>query len=417
MGEPALQGSTVVADRTLANGERVYFKAQHLRHGPTGVHGYLEIWHDESLLTYDQFNFDRHADRTKLANAAHRGLGEGPLTAKGAPFTSALLKGDLDLFCRAAWKIWNGQFKPELLEGDVTSEPPRFFVKPFVIEGGGTILVGERGGKKSYIALTMTVAVDSGTNGYWPVEQSTALFINLERSADSVKRRIGAVNGVLGLAPDRPLLTLNARGQSLPDVQTGIKQAVEDMGVKFIVLDSISRAGMGNLIDNQVGNGITDVLNGFGVTWLAIAHPPRGKDTVYGSIMFENAADIIVLQKSTKGRPGEEHGVQLTMTKANDTAMERPSYLGLTFDELGLNHMRTAKGDEFPDLKAEESQTVADEIEEYLLREVGEDTATHMEEVLGHKRTNIVRILNDSTKFNRRKEGKSVFYSLKAKDY
>lgn len=412
MSEPRLDGRTVKGSVGLSNNEHLHFHGQHLRHERTGVHGYLEILHDDTLLTYDQFNFDRHADRLRIANAAHKLLDDNPMTDSGKPYTSMLLKHDVDLFCRQAWEVWNGQFEGVELEGDVISEPTVFLAAPHIIQGGGTVLVGKPGKGKSYTALTIAVAVDSGTNGFWGVTQAKTMFVNLERSAASISKRIGAVNDVLGLEPGRKLVTLNARGRSLSDVEGGIERTIKHYGIEFVVLDSISRAGMGDLIENRTANAIADSLNGLGTAWLAIAHSPRSSDNIFGSQMFDAAADIIVQHKGHQAE--EEVGVQLTMTKANDSALAPPMYLGLKFDEYGLKQVRLAKGKDFPELRAEEEVSAAQQIYDYLIHEVSSDYPSHIAEELNIKRTTVNDILKDTTKYTKRREGNRSFYAVRS---
>jgi hypothetical protein len=418
-------GKIVTTHKELESPDRIEFEALNVRPSSTGVHSYVEMFlcseasheylsckSNRVSLGYDTFNIERHAERGRLSNAAHKLLGdEPPKTADGTTYTQMLLKYDFDNFCRLVWDVWIGQYQPTELAGDPLGDPPQFLIHPLVIEQGGTILVGQRGSGKSYIAMAMCVATDSNTNHYWKVSQKKSLFVNLERSASSIQRRIGAVNGALGLPPDRPLLTLNARGKGLADVRSGIRQAIEKLGVEFVVLDSISRAGMGNLNDNEVGNSITDALNGFGTSWLAIAHPPRNSDNVFGSTMFENAADIVVRQ--TLVQRDNERGIQLSMAKANDTELARPSYYGLTFDEYGLQSMRVAKAEDYPELKATEQRSVTEQITDHLLHEAGEDTATNIAAKLGIARSTVTTVFSDTSKFNKIKRGKEVFYSVK----
>jgi len=173
------------------------------------------------------------------------------------------------------------------------------------------------------------------------------MYVNLERGAASVRRRLGCVNTALGLDPDRALLILNARGYSLSDVRESIDRSIKENGVELLVLDSISRAGMGDLTENRPVNMIADAMNSLAETWIGIGHTPRGDSThIYGSVFLDAAADILLRQKSER----QEHslGVGLEVTKANDIARPPPMYLRYGFDEWGLSGISTAAAGDFP---------------------------------------------------------------------
>ena len=60
-------------------------------------------------------------------------------------------------------------------------------------------------------------------------------------------QRLARVNEALGLDRARELAFLNARGQRLSDVIAGIAAYGERTDGAVVILDSISRAGMGDL--------------------------------------------------------------------------------------------------------------------------------------------------------------------------
>ena len=151
----------------------------------------------------------------------------------------------------------------------------------------------------------------------WPVSRAKVLFINLERSALSIQRRLGLVNTALGLDADRKLLTLNARGKSLVDIKDVVAATVAKYDVGLIILDSISRAGQGSLIEDRPVNAIVDTLNNLAPSWLALAHTPRSNEShVFGSVHFEAGADVVV--KLLSERTEDTLGIGLEIVKEND---------------------------------------------------------------------------------------------------
>ncbi|GAH52583.1 unnamed protein product, partial [marine sediment metagenome] len=256
----------------LDNG--IGFVASDIRQERTGVHAKVEIHSDGKALSWGICNTDRHEDRTRLANSAYSRMSETLTEA----YSKEELRSDLDKFCLGLWDNHLSYYMPELMQGDDTESPLHFFLKDYVLEGGGTIPFAPPGRGKSLIALFWGVSIDAGISTFWQVSQAKVLFVNLERSGQSLKRRLGAVNRLLGLDPKRPLLTLNARGKSLHDVLPICKKAIKTNGVKLVILDSISRAGYGDLTENRPVNTIIDALSGLCKSWIALAHTPRANE-------------------------------------------------------------------------------------------------------------------------------------------
>jgi hypothetical protein len=212
------------------------------------------------------------------------------------------------------------------------------------------------------------ISIDAGANVLWETQKHRVLFINLERDKRGVERRIGCVNTALGLDPARPLLVQNARGRSLVEVKDATERAIEKHGVEVVILDSISRAGMGDLTENRPANAVADTLNDLCPTWLAIAHSPRAdSDHVYGSVMLDAAADIIVRMASEE--KDNLLGVRMDITKANDIPRHKTPAMAFEFDSMGLSGVRASVNGEFPKLTEDPHISNRERIAAYLLAE------------------------------------------------
>jgi hypothetical protein len=406
-----VQGETCLWERTLSD-RVIRFQVSDLRKERTGIHGRVEIFDAKVVLAWDQFNIERDGDRTRLANKAFGLLESDNLqTQEGEAYFKNDLRHDLDLFAREVWPEFIGQQGAEFLSGDSTSEIS-FLAKPHILDGGGTILFGPQGKGKSYTALIQAIAIDAGQNGLWACKQRRTLFVNLERSAVSIARRISCVNGAMGLAPDRPLLTLNRRGRSLGEIQEIVKKDVEKHNVELVVVDSLSRTGIGDLNENQAANRGIDALNSFAPSWLALGHTPRDStEHVYGSTMWDAGADIML--RLTGARQGDRLGIHLEVTKENDIGPQPPLTLAYSFDDKGLLTAEKANVTDFPELVANRRKTLADEIQEYLLGE-GEATGTQIANALRQKQPNISRALKADERFLvTRRDGKDVYHGVK----
>ena len=86
-----------------------------------------------------------------------------------------------------------------LIRGGLPDIPVDLMLGNYIIKGGGTILFAPPGRGKSWIGLLMACSVDSGVSDVWDVPTARkCLFVNLERSAESVQRRLGLVNTAMG---------------------------------------------------------------------------------------------------------------------------------------------------------------------------------------------------------------------------
>ena len=388
---------------------RVGIRAQQVRQERTGIHARLEILINGVDVAWSNFNVERDEDRVRLVNSAWHTIGKNGL---GSVYFKEYLKHDVDTFCSGLWDAHVGTLRAELMTGDPDPKPPRFFLEPYILEEGGTMLFAPPGRGKSFVELLWAVAIDSGVCPWWPVTQARVYFLNLERGRQSVRARLGAVNRALGLDPDRPLLTLNARGRTLWDVLPSAKRDIREYGVKHVMLDSISRAGMGDLNENQSVNRIMDGLNALSPSWSAIAHTPRADEShAFGGIHQDAAADLMLQLLTQQEEDSKTLGIGLRITKDNDVGKRPMSILALEFEDV-LRSVRLARPGEFPDIEAHRKQSMRDQVRQYLLL-VGKATATEISDETGFARQSVATLLSKADTFQRvEKVGKEVFYGV-----
>lgn len=387
----------------------VRFIASDVRREGQRTHATVTIAEEGRILEEDDIQPGHREDRVRLANAAH-----GALNGAKALYPKEQMQHDLLLFCRDLWEEHVGAIEAVRLRG-TGAQPVACIVDGLVVEAGGTIGYGQPGSAKSWTAMLMAVSVDAGVQAMWNVRQAPALYINLERSAQSMAQRLGCVNRALGLPEDRDLLFINKRGQSLADVIEGAARTVEREGVGFVVLDSLSRAGAGDLKENQPANRAMDMLNGLGVAWWAIAHSGWEDKHEYGSMMFRAAADVTVRVETEEVRGENKAGVALKVEKANDLAWVAQPVWAYEFadDGSGIATVRRAAGFEFATLHAATvGLSLKGRIIEHL-RDVGEDDATSIASGTGVVRTTVSDMLRNDPSFKYvRKDGKRSLYAL-----
>lgn len=394
---------------SLAEGAILLFHAERIRWERTGIHASVGIGLNQMFLAQSTFNIERDAERVRLANSAWDQL--QPHAPGGYERTQ--LKRDLDLFCAHLWPAWSEGMEPQEIAGDLDSQIG-WLLRPYLLEGAGTILFAPPGQGKSYLALLLAVSVDAGVSTLWPATRSRVVYLNLERSLQSLSRRLARVNSVLGLDPRRPLLISDGRGARLSDLERTIRALVHREGCGLVVLDSISRAGFGSPLDPAAMNEVMDLLNRLGCAWLAIGHTPRQDSShVYGPVMQDAAADLM-LQLASERR-GDQIGLVIRGTKANDMKLPPPEYLEFTFDESGLIAVERARESNWPELAAGEKKSHRQQAIDFLLT-VGEATVEEIAEALGMRHHHASRLLADPTTFVRtRSEGRRRYYAVRSR--
>jgi len=237
------------------------------------------------------------------------------------------------------------------------------------------------------------------------------LFVNLERSAESLARRLGTVNKILGFEEARPLLMLNARGKSLFDLKEVIKDSVKENNVELLVLDSISRTGMGDLTANKPANDLMNLLNDLCETWLGLGHMPRSGENLYGSMMFDAASDILIKLISAK----EENriGVGLECTKANDVSFPPTSVFEFSYNDFGLSNVARSSLSEWPGLAEQIAPSTGQLIEDYI-RTNGSGTAKEISDTIKIGRPTVSVELSKNGKFESEKVGRELVYKIKS---
>lgn len=375
----------MLAEVPMDGGGPLQFAAAHIRKERTGTHAKITISINGQTCAYSWLNCDRDEDRTRLANSAANRFS----TAKLA---GAAVKVRLDRFCERLWEEWTHTDTGEWLDGN-EQHRPQWLLDPFVLESGGTILFGPPGGGKSWIGIIWSLGIQHGSLP-WTCRPASTLFVNLERSAPSIQWRLARVGRVLGI-PQPRLLSISARGRTLDDVLDSVKVTVKKHGVELVIVDSLSRSGTGDMNGNEPANRAMDALNSLGVAWTVIGHSPRGDNThVFGSQMFDAAADLCVRLTSTTSEDERTLGIALETTKANDARRAGQQQWALEFDDIGPTAFRRARDGEFVDLAPVKVAT-RQVVYEHLLTN-GKDSATGIAEATGLDRSRIAHVLRSS---------------------
>jgi hypothetical protein len=419
----------VINARKLAGGLLLVIQAEDVRRTATGQHAKVTVALAEAgasratPIVSDVLNLDKESYRHDFVNVLY---GAGARSNRKAKFTDEFIEAygraeferDLYKFSEEFYTHLMGTVNAGYVKGDPNKTEIETLVEHLILFEGGTVIYAPPKSVKSYLCMLLAVSVDAGVNKFFNVKQARVMYVNLERGKQSMQRRLGLINRVLGLPADRPLLMLNERGKRLADVYDAAKKMSEEEGVKVIFLDSLTRGGFGDLNGNEEANRAMDYLNRLCPAWVAIAHTPRQDDShIFGSQMFDAAMDIGINVRRQKKDDGTV-GVGLVVKETNDTGSPPMRVLAFEFDQFGLSQVRDAQRHEFPEI--EESQTStprtnADRILDQFLA-FGRMSVTQVSEDLrmnnGTVYTEVSKLVSEGKLIEVGKEGRSKMYGV-----
>ena len=373
----------------------------------TGMHAWMGVFLKDTLLIHDTFNITRNGERRKLARDIQKLLGEDIKTLYGFD----QMAHDLDLICLYLARHYEAS-RVEVTEFDdkLIYLPSPQIVANYVVDLGGTNFFGPPESLKSQILQTMGVCIRQGICTLWEVIERPVLYINLERSKESFGRREFMVRQALGVKGKSGVYYIHARGHPLKYVTPKVREYVNENPGCVIILDSISRAVIGKLVDDHVGNEFINEMNSFGSTWIGCGHTPRKGDNLFGSRMFEAGEDVGV--KVTAGKRAATRGVCLEVVKANDMGEVAPAYYAFDFDPAGsgLMSIRKTVRDEFPDIGSKETTDDLQRLFDYTVANQEVSTAKAAK-ALDMDSAKVSRLFTKSGRFAQtRRDGHEVLY-------
>lgn len=363
-------------------------KSTSLRRERTGIHSKLVVLQDGAVLAYDTLNIERDRSRADLARAAATALGDPKAL-------TPVIKLRIDQFCARAWEVYCSGHEPRMARGSTTPASATL-IEPYVTDSR-TILFAPGGAAKSWLALIWSLTLHHGLVHPWTATDcKPVLWLDFEDTPQAFDSRLRQAAKLLGCPDELPCY--HFEGQRLVDVWDPVRAYLDKTDVGLIVVDSISRLGLGKLVDDQAANASTDLLNRLEVPWLALAHTARGSggEHVFGSAHFEFGARVVI-----KGEPAispEDDGLiglRLEVTKANHIRRGQVQTWAFRFAGDELVEHRPAHPSDFPDMR--DVRPVKERVRDYL-RSVPTKgaSATEIADFVEASERHIKRILMDA---------------------
>jgi len=245
------------------------------------------------------------------------------------------------------------------LAGVDLSAPEPYCVRPLLPLGETSVLFGDGGTGKSYLALLLSLAVAGRISLPSPLVAAThgpVLYCDYETNAMEQASRLSGLVAGLRLSA-RPSISYQAKFRALPDEISSIKADLQRLGATLLIVDSIAPACGGEPESAEVILRFMNALRSLGpsVTRLVISHVSKAdadkhRARPFGSAFTRNMARSCWEIRSTSDP--EEHvlTVGLYHDKTNRGAYHKPFALTFTWDPNGrITAGRTEVADH-PDL-------------------------------------------------------------------
>jgi hypothetical protein len=379
-------------ERNFLHGKKGILVANNIRHERTGWHAQIAVVLDNTPLESDNFNIERSEERNRLARRAYEQIaaidGDGiTLTV----WTSEQIRKDLLQFTH--WIRVRYEETQNQIEGD-DMKPVKginWLISPYVFGDGATTMFAPPKSGKSTVAMAMAISLATGSEHLWEIEEKIpVLWVNLERPPDSVKVRARQLARALGVHDDYGMQFLHRRGHTLTTVGPGIARWVEENPGGFVFLDSISRVGMGKLVEDATANLFADTMHRVAPSgWLGIGHTSKANESsMFGTVMFQASADIEVRLRSQAKE--KELGVKLEIASSNHTSKIASMTLAFEYEGDALVSARKANEGEFADIVAITSSNMSrnekifdalKELQAATASEIAEFTQIHVSDV------------------------------------
>ena len=220
-------------------------------------------------------------------------------------------------------------------------DAPSEWVIPSLVEHNqASIIFGDGGSGKSYLALAIILTLQLNTDkilGVFPSRPYKTLYLDWETDGGTQKTRVNQILQGAELPTDNiilPYLNFKAVG-SLPTVAKSLAKTIKKEGIEFVLIDS---AGMAAGAEPEKADTAIQFFRGLGklnVTALIISHNTKGEDKSgkpFGSVYWHNAARSTIEVKSAK-EDGGWLNVGLWPRKANNARLGDPFGFRLDFQE------------------------------------------------------------------------------------
>ena len=381
-------------ERMLGTTDMIKIRIDNARRERTGIHGRILFFVNGSHIAFDNINLEKGDQRGRFIRDIVRNLSDAIMSI----YSEKTITHDIGMLCQAVinWDMENT--KIDYIAATEFAPPVAFPLYPFLREGAGIILFAPPGTGKSWVSLIMGVCLTNGLTSPFNALKRHVIYVNLERPRNTFLVRDFAVRRALGFPSDLPsgIGYIHARGLTFKSVLWHIEQEGRRHPDSVVILDSISRTGLGSLLEDTTANQFTDSMNALGLTWLGVGHTPREDSKhIFGSVHFTAGCDIET--RLVGSEDGHTLNLLLETVKANDSKRNFKHAISLEFgaeEQEGLVNIREIQTDD-PGLVAQSTDN-AFRIAHAIEMLGGMATPSEIADETGIQLPNVSRILTGS---------------------
>lgn len=328
--------------------------------------GYIFTWQDPNIeITVDRIYTERHQTHGEIAIMSHLPGLEGHIHRASFNLSSSQARRSLiklleDRNIPVDWThaieqvcvltldlLREGEAVIEVGMDEDEAGAEAFRLWPILPEGEPTILYGDGGVGKSYLAcfFSVLVTLPEEAAGFKPI-YGRVLYLDYETGPKRINRRIRQLSQ--GLIGDK-LVTIyyQRRFQPLGDSVPELQRIVHKNKINMVVVDSVDKASGGDAEKQEVATRLFMGLRALEVTSLLIGHVtkeqnnPRSGKTPFGSAFWRNNARAAWEVRNSQEADSDTMTVGLYHRKANDGLLLKPIGLKITFSDEEVTVKRT----------------------------------------------------------------------------
>ena len=225
--------------------------------------------------------------------------------------------------------------------GEIESIP--FLVHDFMPADGPTILFGAGASAKTYLSLSIALAVATG--GDWlgrPTEQRSVLYVDYETGEEIFGYRLRRLMRGLGILEEPAIWYWDAQGMPLAEQLIAVRQAVERHNCGMLIVDHAAAAAGVKPEESDAALRVQRALGKFRIPSLLIAHitgegerDPKQVLRPYGSIFWRNMARCMWYVNGVQAQGSNKTEVGLYGRKLNDGPAPGDFGVNVFFEEDG----------------------------------------------------------------------------------
>jgi hypothetical protein len=306
-----------------------------------------------------------------------------------------------------------------------------YLLEPFLERDSMSMLFGPGKRGKSTLALAMGISIATGEPILGPIPQTlngtknVVLYLDWEDSERVYEQRLRAILKAANVTLPPKTMFYKSVLTSLVDAAPAIRKEIADLGVTFVICDSVTMAGKGPPEEAETKRSYFEALNSFKVSSQSIDHVSKAdQSTPYGSVATLNRIRNLWLVDKAQEEGAGRITVSLNHTAGNHSEQRKPEgfHLDFTRDNLGdLEAIEFSHADpnSIPELNKDKPLWI--KIRSILQAEQHPMTVADISSVLedtfrtGYRdqniRTELDRHLQDH--FLKKKEGSSDYWSIK----